>query len=91
VAALHPSERRPDLVAGFSGQGEALGIFLSASVLPGAQLAPEAAPVTPQPIESEVGGSQVQPARGSLMAVGIAQMELQKGFLGDVLSRRPLE
>ena len=91
MAGFHPRERRSDLSASFSGQGDGLRVLLMAAILAGAQFTPEAAPITPQPVEGEVGGSQAEPARGGLVAVGMAQMELKKDFLGDVLSRRALE
>lgn len=91
MAGFHPPQRRSDLATGFSGQGDGLGALLMVAILAGAQLTPEAAPITPQSVESEVGGSQPEPTRGGLVAVGIAQMKLEKDFLGDILSRRALE
>lgn len=91
MAGVHPRERRSDLPTGFSRQGDGLRVLLMTAILAGAQLTPEAAPIAPQPVESEVGGSQPEPARGGRVAVGIAQMELKKDLLGDILSRRALE
>lgn len=91
MARFHPPQRLSDLSTGFAGQGDALRVVLMAAILADAQLTPEAAPITPQPVQGEVGGRQPEPAGGARVAVGIAQMELEEDFLGDVLSGRALE